>query len=116
MFEEDEDEFVDLNNGLVDRCLGQMLEWLERRLVYPTSRLVLAFEALCSPIEEVIVGVGSGFVADLMSVIALIVISRRVVATVELSAVVGSAMSTSTRSGSHSRSTSSCPAIAGRVV
>ena len=107
MFEENEDEFVDLGNGLVDGSLGEVLEWLERWLVYPTSRLVLAFEALRSSIEEVIVSVGRGFVDNLMTVITLIVISRG-----KLSTVVGATMSTSARSCSHSRGTSTCLAIA----
>ena len=106
MLEEYQDEFIDLGNGLVDGCLGKVLEWLERRLIYPTSGLVLALEALRSTIKEVVVSVGSGFVADLMTVITLIVISRQIVATVELSAVTMSA------SCGHSRGSSTCFTIA----
>ena len=52
-----------------------MLEWLERRLIYSTSGLVLTLEALRSSIKEIIVSIGSGFVANLMTVITFIMIS-----------------------------------------
>ena len=106
MFEEYQDEFIDLGNGLVDGCLGEMLEWLEGRLIYPTRRLVLALEALRSSIKEVAVSIGSGFVADLMTVITLIVISRRSIGTVKLSTV------TMSTSASSSQSRGACLAIA----
>ena len=108
MLEEYQYEFIDLGDGLVDGCLSKMLEWLERWLIYPTSRFVLALEALRSTIKEVVLSVGSGFVTNLMTVITLIVISRQIVATVELSAMT---MSTSA-SCSHSRGSSACFATA----
>ena len=107
MFEEYKDEFVDLHKSLVDGCLGEVLEWLQRRLIYSTSRLVLALEALRSSIKEVIVSDGRGFVGNLMAIVTLIMISGRSIATVELSTV---SMSTSA-SCSHSRSSSACFAI-----
>ena len=53
MLEEDEDKFVDLVNDIINRRLGQVFEWLQRRLVDAIGRLKLALMASHSTIEGV---------------------------------------------------------------